>query len=497
MVLPGKEAAPAAAALRAAAAAPGARGPAAATAVTRAPAVAAAVAPAARAPAAEPQATAVAPAPRAPAAAAAERRGHRGRSRQRLRGGHLGRLLPGFRRRQRLRRRHVAGDRVADRSTKVNGVTFQPGNKICLKAGGSWTGQLRPKGSGSSAAPIVIDQYGSGAKPKLAAGTADLDTVYLLNQQYWEINNLDVTNKKIGARRLPRDLHQRAERRHAEPHLHPELLRPRRQRRGQLDRRRRRRQPARHHLPDGLGRLQADGRDRVRRPGRHRHGGQDQVQRRDRREQHRPGLLVRRHHLQAARRHRPLGDPELRDLLDLDAPHQRRRARELPLPAEHHLRLQHDLHDERADRPHRAERHQRRRDERDRALLHRQRHRAEERDLRDEGEGQRRRLERHRHRQGHHEDGDPVQLHPRQRRRDPDLPVLVRRLRHPLQHHPEQQPLSDLPALRRRPRRARSTTTPSTTTRPTRASPTATAPRSTPRTRCGTTSSSRRAATAC
>jgi hypothetical protein len=42
----------------------------------------------------------------------------------------------------------------------------------------------------------VIDQYGSGAKPKLAAGTADLDTVYLLNQQYFELNNLDVTNKK-------------------------------------------------------------------------------------------------------------------------------------------------------------------------------------------------------------------------------------------------------------------------------------------------------------
>jgi hypothetical protein len=79
---------------------------------------------------------------------------------------------------------------------KVNATTFQPGNKICLKAGGSWTGQLHPKGSGSSAAPIVIDMYGSGAKPLIAAGTGDLDTVYLLNQQYWEINDLEVTNKK-------------------------------------------------------------------------------------------------------------------------------------------------------------------------------------------------------------------------------------------------------------------------------------------------------------
>ena len=80
--------------------------------------------------------------------------------------------------------------------TKINGVTFQPGNRICLKAGGSWTGQLAPKGSGTSAAPIVIDQYGSGAKPLLAAGSTDADTVRLLNQQYWEINDLEVTNKK-------------------------------------------------------------------------------------------------------------------------------------------------------------------------------------------------------------------------------------------------------------------------------------------------------------
>jgi hypothetical protein len=80
--------------------------------------------------------------------------------------------------------------------TKINGVTLQPGNKICLKAGGSWTGQLAPKGSGTSAAPIVVDAYGSGAKPLLAAGSADADTVYLLNQQYWEINDLEVTNEK-------------------------------------------------------------------------------------------------------------------------------------------------------------------------------------------------------------------------------------------------------------------------------------------------------------
>src|SRR6185437_7370136 len=72
--------------------------------------------------------------------------------------------------------------------TKVNGFTFQPGNKLCLKAGGSWTGQLWPKGSGSASASIVIDQYGTGAKPRIAAAASGADALHLLNQQYWEIN---------------------------------------------------------------------------------------------------------------------------------------------------------------------------------------------------------------------------------------------------------------------------------------------------------------------
>ena len=80
--------------------------------------------------------------------------------------------------------------------TKINATTFAAGNHICLKAGESWTGQLAPKGSGSSAAPIVVDQYGTGAKPIIAGGASDADAVLLLNQQYWEINNLEVTNKK-------------------------------------------------------------------------------------------------------------------------------------------------------------------------------------------------------------------------------------------------------------------------------------------------------------
>jgi hypothetical protein len=82
--------------------------------------------------------------------------------------------------------------------TKVNATTFQAGNALCFKAGGAWTGALAPKGSGSSAAPVVVDMFGSGSKPRIAAGTGDLQPLLLQNLQYWEVNNLELTNNKGG-----------------------------------------------------------------------------------------------------------------------------------------------------------------------------------------------------------------------------------------------------------------------------------------------------------
>ncbi|MFU1795511.1 hypothetical protein ACM1RC_16730 [Paenibacillus azoreducens] len=77
---------------------------------------------------------------------------------------------------------------------KVNATTFAPGDHILFKAGGSWQGQLWPKGSGMEGSPIVIDMYGTGGKPLIAGVTSELQTVFLKNQEYWEISNLEVTN---------------------------------------------------------------------------------------------------------------------------------------------------------------------------------------------------------------------------------------------------------------------------------------------------------------
>lgn len=77
-----------------------------------------------------------------------------------------------------------------------NANSFQPGDRILLKAGCTWLGQLWPKGSGNATAPIIIDMYGEGNKPIInAGGETTVSAVYLYNQEYWEIRNLEVTNK--------------------------------------------------------------------------------------------------------------------------------------------------------------------------------------------------------------------------------------------------------------------------------------------------------------
>ena len=93
---------------------------------------------------------------------------------------------------------------------KVNSTSFQPGDRIFLKSGCSWKGQLWPKGSGTAEHPIVIDKYGGDALPVInGAGLAE-DAVLLKNQEYWEIRNLDITNTGT-AHALRRGVHVVAE----------------------------------------------------------------------------------------------------------------------------------------------------------------------------------------------------------------------------------------------------------------------------------------------
>jgi len=81
---------------------------------------------------------------------------------------------------------------------RVNTTIFHPGQRILLKSGSVWQGQLWPKGSGTEGHPITVSMYDGGIKPIInGAGIAE-DAVLLKNQEYWEIENLEVTNTGPG-----------------------------------------------------------------------------------------------------------------------------------------------------------------------------------------------------------------------------------------------------------------------------------------------------------
>lgn len=77
---------------------------------------------------------------------------------------------------------------------RLNKETFKPGDRILFKAGTEYIGQFEPMGSGAENSPIVVDTYGEGTKPILHGRGEKQQTVLLKNIEYWEINNIEVTN---------------------------------------------------------------------------------------------------------------------------------------------------------------------------------------------------------------------------------------------------------------------------------------------------------------
>lgn len=81
--------------------------------------------------------------------------------------------------------------------SKISAFTFLPGDNLFFKSGEIWNGQLSLNGSGSEGNPILLDKYGAGSKPIINGGgalTNSAATVFLHNVEYWEINNLEITN---------------------------------------------------------------------------------------------------------------------------------------------------------------------------------------------------------------------------------------------------------------------------------------------------------------
>ncbi|MEI9975025.1 MAG: alpha/beta hydrolase fold domain-containing protein [Ignavibacteriota bacterium] len=75
----------------------------------------------------------------------------------------------------------------------VNAIPLAPDDQLLLKAGCTWDGTLQPQGSGTPGHPIRLVQYGEGAKPLIRAQGGEA-ALLLRNQQYWEIENIAVSN---------------------------------------------------------------------------------------------------------------------------------------------------------------------------------------------------------------------------------------------------------------------------------------------------------------
>jgi len=78
---------------------------------------------------------------------------------------------------------------------KVNSSKFQPGDHILLASGSTWHGQLVPPSSGSEGAPIVIDRYGKGPRPRIDAEGKVEDALRIYNVQWIEVRHLELTNQ--------------------------------------------------------------------------------------------------------------------------------------------------------------------------------------------------------------------------------------------------------------------------------------------------------------
>lgn len=86
----------------------------------------------------------------------------------------------------------------------VNSTVFLLGDSILFHAGQSWIGTIIPKGSGTENDPIVIGRYGEGEDPAINGagltnctsepGEVHYCTIYLFNQDFWVIRDLEIIN---------------------------------------------------------------------------------------------------------------------------------------------------------------------------------------------------------------------------------------------------------------------------------------------------------------
>ena len=91
----------------------------------------------------------------------------------------------------------VNGDGSVDRPwnnlASAEAHEFAPGDTLALARGTTCKGSFAPKGSGNQDHIIRVTAYGSGPRPKIVAPSTARQALLLFNQQYWQIDSLDIS----------------------------------------------------------------------------------------------------------------------------------------------------------------------------------------------------------------------------------------------------------------------------------------------------------------
>jgi len=70
---------------------------------------------------------------------------------------------------------------------------FEPGDQIALARGTACQGAFASQGSGTDGKPIRLTAYGEGSRPRIVAPVSERQVLLLFNQEYWQIDSLDLS----------------------------------------------------------------------------------------------------------------------------------------------------------------------------------------------------------------------------------------------------------------------------------------------------------------
>jgi hypothetical protein len=84
-------------------------------------------------------------------------------------------------------------DKLFNTLAQVNALRLAAGDTLLFKRGTTCKGALQPQGSGTESAPIRMTAYGEGSLPRIIADRADEAVLRLSNEQYWEVQSLDLS----------------------------------------------------------------------------------------------------------------------------------------------------------------------------------------------------------------------------------------------------------------------------------------------------------------